>query len=93
MLAAEGVEDTSSPGDFVAVDAQMLKDYDDNLRDLNRRQRAPRSDWMGNVLPPMLYVSLTYRSAVADPGFHRGGGANPGGGRRPITWPIFPKTA
>ena len=28
--------------------------------------------------------------AVADPGFPRGGGANPkGGGRQPIIWPIF----
>ena len=30
--------------------------------------------------------------AVADPGFPRGGGANPkGGGREPIIWPIFPE--
>ena len=29
--------------------------------------------------------------AVADPGFPRGGGANPRGGRQPIIWPIFPK--
>ena len=29
---------------------------------------------------------------MADPGFPRGGGANPkGGGRQPIIWPIFPK--
>ena len=31
-------------------------------------------------------------SSVADPGFPRGGGANPkGGGCQPIIWPIFPK--
>ena len=32
-------------------------------------------------------------SAVADPGFPRGGGATPKkrGGRQPIFWPIFPE--
>ena len=31
-------------------------------------------------------------NAVADPGFPRGGDANPkGGGRQPIIWPIFPE--
>ena len=28
---------------------------------------------------------------VADPGFPRGGGANPKGGRQPIIWSIFPE--
>ena len=28
---------------------------------------------------------------MADPGFPRGGGANPEGGRQPIIWPIFPE--
>ena len=43
------------------------------------------------TLDTMVYA-VCLNQSVADPGFPRGGGANPkGGGRQPIIWPIFPK--
>ena len=64
LLAEQAIEDTSSPGGFVAVDAKLLKDYDDSMRQLLERQSAPRVDWMGNVLPPMEYVPLKHGYTV-----------------------------
>ena len=60
----------------------------------------PQGWWNSVPLPPPppvddigyprpLLLDETGISAVADPGFPRGGGANPKGGRQPIIWPIF----
>ena len=37
------------------------------------------------------HLKFSLPFSVADPGFPRGGGANPKGGRQPIIWPIFPE--
>ena len=38
-----------------------------------------------------LVQGRTEYQTVADPGFPKGGGANPKEGRQPILWPIFPE--
>ena len=39
----------------------------------------------------LIYTCAIQTKPVADPGFPRGGGVNPKGGRQPIIWPIFPE--
>ena len=43
------------------------------------------------LIPLLLRLAKGAVCVVANPGFPRGGGANPKGGHQPIIWPIFPE--